>query len=222
MLFVSIKQSKKKIKSNIMDNFIDNPKAPFYEQIKFAQLTCDQFKLQDKRIKELEKKTENIIKENKFWQNEVTSHADGLQQLEDIMFESEEYEGVILNANNNTELLDSHKELINLQDKRIKELEKKTENIIKENEFWQNEVTSHADGLEKLEDIIFENEEDDGLSKIDKNIELLISHKELMNNQNKRIDELEKKLSQSVLTSSIMFASGIIIGVVGSWRLLSK
>ena len=152
MLFVSIKQSKKKIKSNIMDNFIDNPKAPFYEQIKFAQLTCDQFKLQDKRIKELEKKTENIIKEN---------------------------------------------------------------------EFWQNEVTSHADGLEKLEDIIFENEEDDGLSKIDKNIELLISHKELMNKQNKRIDELEKKLSQSMLTSSIMFAS-VIIGIVGSWRLLSK
>ena len=71
-----------------MDNFIDNPKEPFYEQIKFAEMTCDQFKLQDKRIKELEKKTKKIIEENEFMRNEVYSHADGLEQLENIMFEN--------------------------------------------------------------------------------------------------------------------------------------
>ena len=103
------------------------------------------------------------------------------------------------------------------QNTRIKELEKKTKKLIENNKEIWDEMNLQDKRLKELE------EENVWLiQNNDKNIELLISHKELMNNQNKRIDELEKKLSQSVLTSSIMFASGIIIGVVGSWRLLSK
>ena len=103
------------------------------------------------------------------------------------------------------------------RDTRIKELEEKTKKLIENNKEIWDEMNLQDKRLKELE------EENVGLiQNNDKNIELLISHKELMNIQNKRIDELEKKLSQSVLTSSIMFASGIIIGVVGSWRLLSK
>ena len=103
------------------------------------------------------------------------------------------------------------------QNTRIKELEKKTKKLIENNKEIWDEMNLQDKRLKELE------EENVGLiQNNDKNIELLISHKELMNIQNKRIDELEKKLSQSILTSSIMFASGIIIGVVGSWRLLSK
>ena len=103
------------------------------------------------------------------------------------------------------------------RDTRIKELEEKTKKLIENNKEIWNEMNLQEKRLKELE------EENVGLiQNNDKNNELLISHKELMNIQNKRIDELEKKLSQSVLTSSIMFASGIIIGVVDSWRLLSK
>ena len=105
----------------------------------------------------------------------------------------------------------------NIEDKRLKELEKKTKKLIENNKEIWDEMNLQDKRLKELE------EENVGLiQNNDKNIELLISYKELMNIQNKRIDELEKKLSQSILTSSIMFASGIIIGVVGSWRLLSK
>ena len=102
------------------------------------------------------------------------------------------------------------------QNTRIKELEKKTKKLIENNKEIWDEMNLQDKLLKELEEenvLLIQNN--------DKNIELLISHKELMNNQNKRIDELEKKLSQSMLTSSIMFAS-VIIGVVGSWRLLSK
>ena len=106
---------------------------------------------------------------------------------------------------------------MNIQVKRIKELEEITKKLIENNNKNKEFMNLQDKRLKELE------EENVGLiQNNDKNIELLISHKELMNIQNKRIDELEKKLSQSILTSSIMFASGIIIGVVGSWRLLSK
>ena len=68
----------------------------------------------------------------------------------------------------------------------------------------------------------FEQENNEIILNNYKNTERLISHKELMNKMNRRIDVLEKKLSQSMLTSTIIFASGIIIGIVGSWRILSK
>ena len=111
----------------------------------------------------------------------------------------------------------SHPFTTSHQNTRIKELEKKTKKLIENNKEICDKMNLQDKRLKELE------EENVGLiQNNDKNIELLISHKELMNIQNKRIDELEKKLSQSVLTSSIMFASGIIIGVVGSWRLLSK